>query len=63
MAIIKRGEIQGYMTQELTEMYMVWKRFRDGYGLPYSPAWGDYPDRFIDTLTLFTAAWEEGSAK
>jgi len=61
VAIIKRGEIAGYLTEELTEMYAVWRKFNDGFGLPYSSNWGDYPDRFTDILSLFSIAWKEAS--
>jgi len=59
VAVITRGEIKGYLTEELTEMYSVWQKFNSGFGLPYSQNWGDYPDRFTDILGLFNSAWEE----
>ena len=61
VAIIKRGEIKDYITEELTEMYGVWQRFHNGFGLPFSAQWGDYPDRFTDILGRFVAAWKEAS--
>jgi len=57
--VIKRGEIKDYLTDELNEMFLVWKRFNAGMGLPYSPNWGDYPDRFSSILELMISSWEE----
>lgn len=61
VAFIKRGEIQDYLTDELNEIYGVWKRFNSGFGLPYSQNWGDYPDRFIDIIELMVNAWQEAT--
>ena len=59
VAVIKRGEIAGYLTEELSDMYAVWSRFNSGLGLPYSPNWGDYPERFVSILESMISSWEE----
>jgi hypothetical protein len=59
VAVIKRKEIAGYLTEELSEMYTVWSRFNSGLGLPHSQSWNDYPERFVAILGLFINAWEE----
>ncbi|RLD18382.1 MAG: hypothetical protein DRI69_10395 [Bacteroidetes bacterium] len=61
VAIIKRGEISTYLTPELIEYYDIWQKFNSGFGLPYSPNWGDYPDRFTDILSIFNVAWKEAT--
>jgi len=61
VAIITRGEIKEYLTDELVEYYGIWQKFNAGFGLPYSPNWGDYPDRFTDVLSIFNASWKEAS--
>ena len=61
IAVIKRKEIQGYLTSELNEMYTVWSRFNLGLGLPYSSSWGDYPNRFIRILEIFISSWKEAT--
>lgn len=58
IAVIKRGDIASYVTEEVGEMYHIWSRFNAGFGLPYSANWGDYPDRFISILDIMNSEYK-----
>ncbi len=61
VAIIRRKEIPGYMTQGFYELFTFWTRVKD-FGLPLGGAWLDYPETFVRVLELFNSEWRLAGA-
>jgi hypothetical protein len=53
VAIIKRKEIQGYMSELFYFLWDHFENFNAGMGLPFGGSPMDYPRSFIKALVLF----------
>ena len=57
IAIIKRKDIQSYITPEFLGYYQSWSRFNAGLGLPWGDGWAKYPEHYIQVIQLFQNEW------
>lgn len=58
IAIIKRHEIAGYITEDFLCYYECWKIFNAGLGLPMGEGWGQYPHIFVSIITTLESDYK-----
>lgn len=61
VAIIKRKDIQSYLTDDFYSYYQIWSRFNSGLGLPFGGGWADYPEHLIEVLETFNNEWRKAT--
>lgn len=59
VAVIKRCEVQDYLTEDFSSYYGCWSRFHNGLGLPFGDGWAKYPDSFVTIMELLNSEWEK----
>lgn len=57
IAIIKRGEIKNYIDDYFFSYYECWRIFNAGLGLPYGEKWAEYPERFVNMISIMESEW------
>jgi len=57
IAIIKRGEIESFLSEDIWGYYENWRVFNSGLGLPYGPGTAQYPDMFVQVIAAFEGEW------
>lgn len=57
-AIIKRSEIDDYLTHEFERQYKIFERFEMGFGMPRGLTWDQQPVFIMDILETFKAEYD-----
>ena len=57
IAIIRRGEIKDYLTDDVWGYYENWRVVNSGLGLPYGPGTAQYPEMYIRVISMFEGEW------
>ena len=55
--MIKRGEVNDYLTSEFYEAYSLWSKIKQ-YGWPHGPCWIREPAALVDLVELFDTELE-----
>jgi len=62
VAIIRKGDIKSYLTDEFWDYYSIWSDFNAGLGLPFGEGTAKYPAVFLVILKAFTFQWRNLNA-